>query len=562
MGKDIMDPIFEQILNYLGVTSETLEQARQRQTTRGGSLRENLIALNAFTEEIFSKGVSVQLRVPYINPENMTIVDDVLALLPREKAEKYLALPLELDERHRRLNITLADPTDMSTIDELKFVVGYTLIPHYTPKDELSETIHREYSRFEDKQAVTAAWTVQPSTPAEIQSHVIDVASLATAEMAVSQLIGVLFTVAYSRRASEIHIEPNFDGIRICFRIDGKTSEITRLPKKLTNSLITRMKRVLGFELGERSHFLQKGFVTAKLQNKKELDISYQIYPTFQSENILIKIKDRYALPGLDALDLDPKARNDLQKVLNYPHGIVLATGTARSGLTTTLYAFLKTVNKSRMNILSIEDPIECTIEEVTQGQIDEEAGHSYEQYVRYAFKQRPDVIMIDKMFDVKIVQELLLLSSGSLVLSSLSAVDAASAAMKLIFMSNPRLVVDRVNCITSQRLVRKICASCKEEVVLPEAHREKLGLSPEDHCYSGKGCEQCGNTGYKGLTSIFEVMLFTEDIKQTIMDSCTVNDLRNLNVSNNVLSLRDDGMRKIKQGVTTVQEVLKATIL
>jgi type IV pilus assembly protein PilB len=241
---------------------------------------------------------------------------------------------------------------------------------------------------------------------------------------------------------------------------------------------------------------------------------------------------------------------------------MVLATGTAKSGLTTTLYALLKTVSKPHRNVLSVEDPIESVIVGVTQGQVDEEAGHTYEQYIQYAINQRPDVIMLDKMFEAQMVQKLLLLSSNSLVLSSLFAEDTANAAMKLVLMSNSRLVVDHVNCITSQRLVKKICESCKEEVALSAAHREKLGFSPEDHCYSGKGCDQCDHTGYKGFTSIFEVLFFTEDIKQTIMESGTVNDLRILSANNNVLSLRDDGMRKVKQGITTVQEVLKATML
>lgn len=558
-----MNSIFEQILSSLGVSPETLEQARQRQVTQGGSLRETLIALNVLTEDIFSRKVFEQLRVPYVDLENMTIADNVLKLLPREKAEKYLALPLELDEKHRRLNITMANPADMFIIDELKFVIGYTLIPHYTPEDELSEAIQREYSRFENKQAA-AVWAAQvppPSAP-EIQSRVIDIASLATAETAISQLIGAIFTVAYSRQADEIHIAPNFDGIRVCFRIEGKLSEIARFPKKLANSLLPRIKRVLGFEVGEHPCFSQRGSAIIKLANNKELDLSYQSYPTTQHENILIKIKDRHLLPGLEDFALDSKAQDDLQRALDYPQGMVLATGTVKSGLTTTVYALLKAVNKPHRNVLSVEDPLESVIEGVTQGQVNEETGHTYKQYIQYAINQRPDVIMVDKMFAAQLVQKLLLFSSNALVLSSFFAEDTANAVMKLVLMSNPRLVVDHVTCMTSQRLVRKICESCKEEVALPAAHREKLGLSPEDHCYSGKGCDQCGYTGYKGFTSIFEVMFFTDDVKRTIMESGTANDLRAVSASHNVLSLRDDGMRKVKQGITTVREVLKATML
>ena len=558
-----MDPlIFEQLLlNKLGIPREKIEQARQQQAERGGSLRENLIALNVFTEETFAEKISTQLRVPYLDLKQMSIADDVLALLPREKAEKYLALPLELDARHRRLNLTMANPFDMAAIDDLKFVIGYTLILHYTPDDELSEAIQREYARFEEKQGLVVVGVAQPAA-GDLQSAVIDLASLSTADTPIAQLIGAILTMAYSRQASEIHIDPNFDGIRVCFRIDGKISEIARLPRKLTSALLTRLKRILGGESGERARLFQKGHATLKLKNKKELEISYQLSPTAQSEHVLLKIKDRATLPVLEELDLESKARTDLQQGLDVPHGIVLVTGTAKSGLTTTLYTLLKLVSAPHKSIFSVEDPIECTLEGVTQGQIHEDDGHTYEQYLQYAAKQSPDVVMIDKIFDGTMVRDLLLLSAGALVLSSLASVDAASAAMKLVFMGDLRLVVDRVTCITSQRLVRRICERCKEEVTLADAYREKLGLAPEDHCYAGKGCEFCGYTGYKGIISLFEVMPLTEDVKKAITDWCPITDLRNLNASQHVLSLRDDGMRKVKQGVTTIQEVLKATIL
>jgi type IV pilus assembly protein PilB len=555
-----MGQTIQQMLSKLGVAQETIEQACQKQTEQGGYLRKHLIALNVFTEEIFAKRVADQLRVPYVNLENAAIPDDVLALLPREKAEKYLALPLNLDTRHRRLNMTMADPSDMSAIDELKFVVGYTLIPHYTPEDELSEAIRREYVRFEEKQAMTEALAAR-SAEAGIQSRVIDVASLINAETAISQLLGTIITVAYSKQAREIRIETDFDSMRVRLRIDGKISEIAQFPKQLMNPLISRLRRVLGIGSGEHPRFSQKGCTTVKLENKKEFEISYQIYATTQNENVLMKLKESSMLLSLEDFDLEPEVRETLIRSLGYPYGIVLATGKARSGLTTTLYAFLKAVNKPQTNVLSVEDPIECMVEGVTQGQVNEDEGYTYEHYIHHAFSQRPDVFMIDKICGAKMAQDILLLSSGTLVLSSLPAEDAASAAMKLIVMSNPRLVVDHVNCITSQRLVKKICDACKEEAVLAEAYREKLGFSPEDHCYAGKGCEQCGYTGYKGLTSIFEVMPFTEDVKQAMMESWTVNDLRDVNARQNIVSLRDDGIRKVKKGLTTVQEILKATM-
>jgi len=557
-----MKETYEQLLGKIGVTPEVMTKARQRQTEQGGFLRENLIALGEFTEETFSKAISDQLRVSYVNLEQITISDKVLGLLSREQAEKYLAIPLELDERHRRLSVVMAAPTDMSTIDELKFVVGYTLIPKYAPEEELLEAIAGEYSHFEDQQAVAVAWAAQ-APESETQRRIIDLASLAEANTTISQLIEAMFSVAHARRASEIHIKPHTDGVHLCLRINGKVSETARFPQKLTNPLISRVKRLLGTEAGEYPRFFHKGSITVKLQNKKELDGSYLIYPTVPGEEILIKIKDRTDLPTLQDLAIHPKALQDLQKACYAHYGMMLVTGTARSGLTTTLYTLLKAVDAPHLNVLSVEDPIECDIgEDIIQGQVSPETGQTYAQYVHYILDQCPDVVMFDKVFDAGMIRNFFHISSGSLLLSSLAAVDSASAAIKLVLMSDRRLVADHVTCITSQRLVKKICEACKEKVSLAEAYREKLGLLPEDGCYVGKGCEKCGGTGYAGLIPIFEVMPVTHDIKRAIMESCTVKELRDLMANEDIWSLRDDGMRKVKQGLATVQDVLKATML
>ena len=556
-----MRKTLEQLLNKIGITSEIVEQARQRQTEQGGYLRENLIALGAFTEETFAQSVAEHLRVPYITLENQTISEKLLKLVPRETAEKYVAIPFELDERHRRLSIAMADPSDMSTIDDLKFIVGYTLIPHYAPEDELLERIHQEYSRFEDKQVVAAAWATQPDI-SEDQGRVIDLVSLTTAEASIPRLAGTIFSVAYIKGASTIHITPRVDGVHLCLRIHGTNCEIARFPRKLASSLISKMKRLFGVETGEHPRLYYKGYTTLKLKNNKILDLSYLIYPSRQGEELLIKIKDRTALPSLQDLAFEPRALDILQSAFHRLHGTVLVTGTARSGVTTTLYSLLHSVNDPQLNIHSIEDPIECKIDGVIQGQISSDARYSYDQYMHSVFTQRPDILMVDQICEAEMVQPLLQFSSGTLVLSSLPAVDTASATVKLVLMSNSRVVADYISCMTSQRLVRRICDSCKEKISLAGAYREKLGLLSEDECYAGKGCEQCDYTGYYGVVPIFEIMPFTSELRRAVIESCHVKELRHLMAEQGFSSLRDEGMKKVKQGITTVQEVLRATML
>jgi type IV pilus assembly protein PilB len=219
-------------------------------------------------------------------------------------------------------------------------------------------------------------------------------------------------------------------------------------------------------------------------------------------------------------------------------------------------------VNKPSLNICSLEDPVECFLENVVQGQISDETGQTYAEYVDYILEQHPNVVLIDKVFDAGMIQDLFHISYGSLVLSSMTAVDTASALVKLLLMSNPQTVVDRVRCITSQRLVRRICEACREKVSLSEAHREKLGLQPEDECYAGKGCERCGGTGFQGFVPLFEIIPMTRDMKQSLIQSPSVQTLRTLMLEKGIVSLRDAGMKKVKQGLATVQDVLKATML
>lgn len=560
-----MSRTLDDILTRLGIPQDALARARQRQSTEGGSLRENLIALNLLTEEAFAKRVTEQLRVPYTNPRPLRIAHDVLALLPKDKAEKYVALPLELDSRHRRLSILMADPADMSTLDELKFIIGYTLIPHYAPEDELSDVIRTEYARFEEAQALAAMRPMQAQQSSgipELRMHHIDVAGLAEKEPVLNQLIGAIFTVAHARHATEFSLTPTLEDLRLSGRIDGKQMEIARFPFNLSAPLVNRIRRLFGVEMVERTSPITKGCVTFRWPDKEDVVASFAIAPTIHGDSLLIKLREQETVLTIEDFALDPEMVNSLQTLLTAPRGFVFVTGTEKSGMSTTLYAFLARLRQPHLNILTIEDPIETTLDGMMQGQIAEDADHSSTQYLHYALRQSPHIVLLPQFYEFQEFHHLAALAARSLVLSSFAALDTASAVMKLLVLTSPEFVVQYVNGITSQRLVRKICTNCKEEIGLPEAHREKLGLSVYDRCYAGKGCDDCGQTGYQGMTPIFEVLPLTDPIQQALLKGCTVHELRALSAEHHMLSMRDDGMRKVKQGITTLQEVLRATML
>jgi type IV pilus assembly protein PilB len=558
-----MSRTLDQIFTKLGIAQDALEQAHQRQTNQGGSLRDNLIALHLITADQFTKRVAEQLRVPFANVTDVRTALDVLALLPRDKAEKYLALPLELDTRHRRLSIALADPADMSILGELQFIVGYTLIPQYTPEDELVEAIRTGYARLEEAQLLSATRPGQSqAAAADIQVHRIDLSALAASGTAINQVLAAIFTMARRKRATEFMLDPTLDGLRLWLRIGGTLSELTRFPRRVTAPLLNRMRRILVGENIERTRLLQKGSAIAQFPNNDDVAMSYAIAPALHGEYIHVKLNDPAGSFVVDDLALASEALQLLHAALSPSAGLVLITGPANSGLSTTLYTLINTIQRSERQILSVEDPVEMGVAGVMQGQLGEDAEHTCAQYLQSALQQHSDVVLLPSLSEVIGLPSFLALVTSSLVISSLPAEDAASAASKLALLSSPEFVARHVKCITSQRLVKAVCEACKENVALPESHREKLGFAPQDLCYTGKGCEACEYTGYKGLTLIFEIMPMTDAMKQAIMSAGTVNELRTLNANNRMLSLRDDGMRKVKQGKTTIQEVLKATML
>lgn len=558
-----MGKMYEQILQEIGATPENIQHARQLQTEQGGTIREHLIALKVFTEVAFSKKVIEQFHAPYINLEKVVISDQVLASLSREKAEKYLALPLEFDAKHR-LNIAMADPSDMSAIDDLKFVLSYRLIPHYAPEDELLAAIRRHYARLEnDKPGKVTSPSAHAAGAVEKRKPPIDLPALIKANNPILQLIGTLLSTAHSREADEIVIAPDVRSVRVCLRKNRTLTEIAVFPKKIFHPIIERLRLLLGIEVGDQSAPpFHKGHTTIKLSNNKECSLSYAMYAGEYGEHVVFKIKERTTLPSLLSLGLDANTIAGLQHILREPAGMIFVTGTARSGLTTMLYTLLREVNTPDIHVVALGEPIEYALDGIVQIQMEHEDGSSYKPHLAKMSQYRADVIMIDNVYDAATFALLSPLASRSLILSSFASVDTANAIMKLVAMSHPQVVADYVKCVTSQRLVKKICERCKNELVLAPSHREKLGLSSQDKCYIGKGCEQCGQTGYRGVCLLFEIMVVSDEMRNAIMDGALVKDLREIQSKEGMLILRDDGMRKVRQGVTTVQEILKATML
>ena len=559
-----MKNTLEDLLHKMGLSPEQVAEAREVQERNGGSLRERLIEQGVFTQEDFAQKVSQLLRVPYIDVADKEIPDAVLQLLPQASAERYLALPIESDEKYRRITIAMADPTDMQALDELKFVIGHTLIPTYCPEDELKEQIQQHYIRLEERLLNASSRLDQAAGPTEeTQLHSLDIEKLIEAEQPIARLLGRVFSVAFAKGAYEIRLKAGPEHGTLEFGLDATTVEFATFPRKLYKHFIARLKRELGIEYKESDDLYSTGFCTLTQARQKTIGVSYQIYQSFNGEECLLKLKERLPFDSLQEIGLSAANIKMLEEALDAHDGAILLSGTARSGLTSGLYGMLSLIDRAERNILSIEDPVEYQLEGIFQGQPSGGSETAREQFVQRLLEQAPDVVMFDRVYDPQMAELLLQLASGTLVLSSLIATDSAAAFMKVSALTTPELVLERVRCLSAQRVVRKICEECKEQVVLADAYRAKLGLEPEDVCYVGKGCKQCGQSGYSGVVPLVEFLPLTESTRELLRETRTVQECRwQLIQEGGIRSLRDAGMERVRQGVTTVQEVIRTTIV
>ncbi len=551
---------FEEILQKIGVSLETLEKARQQQQEQGGFLREHLLALGELDEQMFASKISQLLRVPYVNVQNLDIPHDVLKFLPREQAEKYLALPIKYDPKNRRLTIVMSDPLDMSTVDAVKIRVERTLIVQYAPEDELREKIERVYAAFTERELVASL----KSTPQrDHESYaIVDGQALLNTDQPVVKTIGQLLLLACDENASQLDIKHGRDRGVLLMTAQGKTREVAQIPLKTLHDLQNRLKRILGIETTETAPACAKGHTVLIFGSQKERDLSYLWYAGVFGEEMIVKFQDQQNLPSVADFDLLPRTLRDLQSALRARTGMIVVSGTTQSGLAAARYALLSAVRESHGYAMSVEAPVYASIDGVIQGEASLESGDGYDEYLRDLQAQKPPVVMVDQVLDRDMAVAALRLAASALVVTSIGAADTASAIVKLRAFNAPEFVANRIRCVTSQRLVKKICDACKEQVELSDAHREKLGLQPNETCYAGKGCDRCGQTGYNGATFLFEAFPFGDALVSAITGTASAKEIRAMLAEEGIPLLRDDGMQKVKQGVTTIQEVLRATMI
>ncbi len=542
------------------VSSEELARALAEQKRTGEMLGTVLLRMGFVSSEQLLPILAEQVGIPYIRLAELSITPEALAKVPPRFASHYHLMPLNLT--NNTLQVAIADPFDVQTLDELRLLLDCDVKPVLASKREIQELIHRHYGvgasaveQLLDTGVITKASPV--STAEDLTAK--------TDEASVISFVNQLMLSAVRDRATDIHIEPFDQIIRIRQRIDGVMYEIP-LPQdlvKLHQAIVSRIKVMAKLDIAER-RLPQDGRIKVRLDGQ-ELDLRISVLPTSFGETVNIRLLSSAMLFSLEQLGLSKDQLAILKSVIDKPHGIVFVTGPTGSGKTTSLYACLSKLNTPHVKILTIEDPVEYQLTGITQLQVHPKIGFSFAQGLRSMLRHDPDIMMVGEARDPE-TAEITIRSAltGHLVFSTLHTNDAAGGVTRLLDMGiEPFLVASSVLCFIAQRLVRVVCPSCAEEQPAdPELLREFQVTEPlPPFLRIGRGCQQCKNTGYKGRTAIYEFLVVNEPIQQLILKRASSQEIaKAAQQIDKMRTLRQDGWQKILKGMTTPQEVLRVT--
>ncbi len=539
------------------ISQEQLDRAKQEASKTGTPLEKALEKLGFISEVDIAQVVAESIGVPFMDLTDYLVDPEVVKLVPEATAKKYKVIPLF--RIGGSLTVAMADPHDIAAIDEIRIKSNMDAVDSVLSTPEMIQRAIDQYynaqgSIDELAKGLTKEKLEEKSKGSKGLAGIVE-------ETPIIKLVNLIIMQAVKDRASDIHIEPEEDKVRIRYRIDGILHEVQDMAKHLQNVLASRIKVMAKMDIAETRN-PQDGRIQLKMESKS-LDLRVSSFPTVHGENIVLRILDKSSLLlGLKDLGFLESDLKEFNKVILRPNGIILVTGPTGSGKTTTLYAALSTINSPELNIITIEDPVEYEIPLVRQTQINPKAGLTFANGLRSILRQDPDIIMVGEIRDKETAEIAIQASlTGHLVFSTLHTNDAASALTRLIDMGiEPFLIASSVIAILAQRLVRVICPSCKEKYTPAEEVWGDLKLTERFDFYRGKGCMKCKNTGFSGRIGIYELLLMSEEIKNMVTAKISANEIKNKAINLGMYTLYDDGIQKVKNGITTLEEVLRVT--
>jgi type IV pilus assembly protein PilB len=558
------------------ITSDQLRQALEHQKSTGGRLGTCLMKLGFISDDEITGVLSRQYGVPSINLKYYEVDANVIKLIPQDTAVRYQIVPLS--RVGSTLTIAMTDPTNVFAMDDIKFMTGFNVEPVVASETAIAEAISKFYGEAESTEELskvmkdlTGEEAADLELAAEEQEMNLSELERAAEEAPIIKLVNLILTDAVKRGASDIHIEPYEKELRVRFRIDGILQAVMSPPLKLRDAIISRVKIMAKLDISEK-RLPQDGRIMIKYRKDgkiKDLDFRVSTIPALYGEKIVMRLLDKENLRlDMTKLGFETESLTKFERAILRPYGMVLVTGPTGSGKTNTLYSSIARLNTPETNIMTAEDPVEFQLAGINQVQMKDQIGLNFAAALRAFLRQDPNIILVGEIRDFETAEIAVKAAlTGHLVLSTLHTNDAPSTISRLMNMGiEPFLVATSVNLICAQRLVRRICANCKEVLKVPEQAMLDAGYTQEElattQIFIGKGCGTCNKTGYKGRVGLYEVMEITDELRELILVGASAIELKKKATDNGMLTLRRSGLTKVALGMTTIEEVVRETVL
>ncbi len=557
------------------ITQQQLQQGLALQKEKGGRIGSALVKLGVISEKELVEFLSQHFGVPAIDLTRVEVDEGVIKIIPAEVARKYTILPVA--KVGAKITLAMIDPTNVFAMDDIKFMTGYNVDPVVSSESALRTSIDKYYGSthaIELKKVMEDL--TEPTTDSSLevlddeQDIDLDTLEKESEEAPVVRLVNIILTDAIKRGASDIHIEPYEKDYRVRYRIDGVLYEMMHPPLRLREAITSRVKILSKLDIAEK-RLPQDGRIKIKTriqERVKDLDYRVSVLPTIFGEKIVLRLLDKDNLMlDMTRLGFEADSLRRFEQAILKPYGMVLVTGPTGSGKTNTLYSALQRINTPEVNIITAEDPVEFNLPGINQVQMKEQIGLNFAAALRSFLRQDPNIILVGEIRDFETAEVAIKAAmTGHLVLSTLHTNDAPSSINRLMNMGiEPFLVATSVHLIVAQRLVRRICSACKEPTEAPPAALVNVGFTEREaktvKLFKGKGCDRCSNTGYKGRVGLYEVMEINDDVRELILSGASAVELRNKAIEIGMISLRGSGLQKLRDGVTSIEEVVRETV-
>jgi len=559
-GNFLSDILYEKRL----ITQEQLERILKAQKDNNKDLQKVIIDLNILKKDQMMLALADEIGEKYVNLNDVTIDPTIVVLIPEEMARRHQLIAIDKDEK--KLTVAMANPLDVFAHDELKIRLGYNIDSVLSYGEDIDKALDEVFGVTDEwDQVIGKIENMQVIVLKEEEKERADISAITESEEApIIALVNLAILRAVKEKASDIHIEPfGEDTLKVRYRIDGILHDVMSLPRNLQLAVISRIKIMSDLDIAEK-RLPQDGRIQVNVGGRN-INIRVSILPAVTGESVVLRILDPSSiLLELDSLGFSPDILPNFLSLIKKPNGIILVTGPTGSGKSTTLYTTLNLLNSSEKKIMTIEDPVEYRLKGISQVQAKPKIGLTFAAGLRSFLRQDPDIMLVGEIRDKETAEIAVQAAlTGHIVLSTLHTNDAPSSVIRLIDMGiEPFLISSSVVGIIAQRLVRRICPKCKKEIEMTSDIKKILDefeiKSNEVTLYKGEGCPYCKDTGYKGRIAIFELMVITENIRDLISKNVTTGKLREAAISEGMCQLREDGIKKVCEGLTTIDEVLR----